>query len=290
MPDRGPSGRVSDRAERSPLPTDPDACPALAADFSGPLDAALASLGLVLTRGQRVGIEAQVRLLLAWNEAINLTAIRRPTAIAVEHVADALTAVPALHAVGIAERPSLLDLCSGAGYPGLPLGLVLAAGRLTLVDSVAKKARFLRVAGSAATAAMSAAGEDVPALDVIADRIEAVARDARHRARYDVVTARAVGPLVELAELGLPLLRRGGRLLAWKRTDEDRADARAGRALEVELAAAGRLVPALGGTIEDVQAIRVPGLEDHRLVVVRAERLTPAAYPRSPTERQRERR
>jgi 16S rRNA (guanine527-N7)-methyltransferase len=281
---------VSDPGLRVTLPTDPELCPALGTDFAAALDAALVSLGLTLTRGQRAGIEAQVRLLLAWNVAINLTAIREPVAIALEHVADALTAVAPARAAGVGERPSVVDCGSGAGYPGLPLGLVLPAGRLTLVDSVGKKARFLQVAGSASVAAMATADEDAPGLEVVADRIETLARDDRHRGRHDVVTARAVGSLAELIELGLPLLRRGGRLIAWKRSDETGAVVDEESALADELAAAERLAPLLGGVVEDVQAVRVPGLEDHRLVVVRSERPTPVAYPRSPTERRRDHR
>ncbi len=208
---------VSMSSARPPLPTDPRDCPALGTDFATALGAALGALALRPGPGLRAAIEAQVRLLLAWNEAINLTAIRTPVAIALEHVADALTALAPLATAGVAGRPGLLDLGSGAGYPGLPLGLALPAGRLTLVDSIGKKARFLQVAGDAALAAMTAAGEPVPELEVVAERAEAMAREGRHRGRHDVVTARAVGPLAELAELALPLLRPGGLLVAWKR-------------------------------------------------------------------------
>jgi 16S rRNA (guanine527-N7)-methyltransferase len=276
------SGSLSDPITRAPLPTDPDDCPPLGDDFTVTLEAALIALDLTLTPGQRAGIEAHVRLLLAWNAAINLTGIRQPGAIALEHVADALTAIALVRAAGIGERPAVLDIGSGAGYPGLPLGLVLPASRLTLVDSVGKKARFLQVAGSAAVGAMTAAGEQPPELEVVADRAEVVARDSRHRGRHDLVTARAVGPLSELAELALPLLRPGGLLMAWKRSSE-------ARTLADEVADAERLLPVLGGTMNAIEAVRVPGLEDHRLVSVRSTRPTPDRYPRSPAERRRDR-
>ncbi len=289
------------RDERAPLPTDPGLCPTIGPDFTLALDAALGSLGIELRPSVRAGIEAHVRLLLAWNVAINLTAIRLPAAIALDHVADALTAMAIVRAMDIGERPALFDLGSGAGYPGLPLGLALPAGRLTLVDSVAKKARFLQVAGAAAVGAVAEAGDPAPQLEVLAERAEVLAHDRRHRGRQDLVTARAVGPLAELVELGLPFLRRGGRLVAWKRaavepsTPPDHGSpgqpAAVGRgSLADELADAERLLPVLGGAIESVGSVRVPGLEDHCLVVVRSDQPTPASFPRSPTERRRDRR
>jgi 16S rRNA (guanine527-N7)-methyltransferase len=93
---------------------------------------------------------------------------------------------------------------------------------------------------------------------------------------------RGVGKLAELAELGLPFLRPGGRMVAWKRSSGD------GR-LAAERADAERVLPWLGGAIDVVEAVRVPGLEDHRLVVLRAVHPTPDDVPRSPAERRRDR-
>ncbi|MET1231839.1 MAG: 16S rRNA (guanine(527)-N(7))-methyltransferase RsmG [Candidatus Limnocylindrales bacterium] len=295
------STRHARTVERAPLPTDPNLCPPIEPDFAVALDAALRSIGIELRPGVRAGIEAHVRLLLAWNAAINLTAIRMPAAIALDHVADALTAISIVRAMGIVKRPALLDLGSGAGYPGLPLALALPARRVTLVDSVAKKARFLQVAGAAAVSVVEHGGEPAPQLEVLAQRAEVLAYDRRHRGRQDLVTARAVGSLTELVELGLPFLRRGGRLVAWKRAGVDQtlpADHSPHRrpgaverpTLADELADAERLLSVLGGVLEGVEAVRVPGLEDHRLVVVRADHPTPTAYPRSPAERRRDRR
>jgi 16S rRNA (guanine527-N7)-methyltransferase len=288
MPEEGPSawvGPPSTRVrpispERPPLPSDPDACPPLDVTYATALDRALATAGLVLDPAARAGIDAHVRLLMAWNAAINLTAIRVPAAVAVEHVADSLSALPLLRAAGAPGRPTLLDLGSGGGYPGLPLGLALPAGRLALVESVVKKARFLEVAGRAAGATMRAAGGEPPAVEVLATRAEALAADVAHRGRWDVVTARAVAALDELVELALPLVTVGGLLVAWKRDAGDGA-------LDAEFAAAGPVLAAVGGKLEAVERVGVPGLEDHRLVVVRAVAPAPARFPRSPAERRR---
>lgn len=289
MPEEGPSawvGPPSTRVrpispERPPLPSDPEACPPLDAAYATALERALATAGLVLDPAARAGIDAHARLLAAWNAAINLTAIRAPAAVAVEHVADSLSALPLLR-VAAPWRPTLLDLGSGGGYPGLPLGLALPAGRLALVESVAKKARFLDVAGRAAAAAMRAAGGEPPAVEALAMRAEALAADAAQRGHWDVVTARAVAVLAELVELALPLVALGGLLVAWK------SDAGDG-ALDAEIAAAGPVLAAAGGRLEAVERVDVPGLEDHRLVVVRAVAPAPARFPRSPAERRRSR-
>jgi len=247
---------------RIELPIDVDACPPLDDAFHRALDAALVGSGMTIGSDVRAGLEAHARLLLAWSAAINLTAIRSPAGVALEHVADALAALPLLRRLGLPARPAVLDLGSGGGYPGLPVGLALPAGRLALVDSIGKKARFLRVAAAAAASAMTARGGHAPQIDVLAVRAEALAGSAEHRARWDVVTARAVGDLRELAELSLPLIRPGGWLVAWKRDGGD------GK-LAVELAAAEAALAVLGGVITGVEPVGVPGLEDHRLVSLR---------------------
>ena len=264
------------------LPTDPSALPDLDAAFHDALDAALERLSLELSPGARAAIEAQVRLLVAWLPAINLSGIRAPDEIAREHVVDSLSGLHLLGRIPTHAAPDgieLLDLGSGAGYPGLPLAVSLPTRRAALVDSVGKKAAFLRVAADAATAAMREAGETPPQVDVHAQRAEELAAERGHRERWTVVVARAVGDLGEVGELGLPLLRRGGSLFAWKRDDGEGS-------LERELAAsADRL--ALVGAPEPplVERVLLPELADHRLVVLRKTSPTPRRYPRHPAER-----
>src|SRR3989304_334267 len=112
VPEEGPSawvGSPSTRVrpispERPPPPSDPDACPPLDATYATALDRALATAGLGLDPGARAGIDAHARLLVAWNAAINLTAIRVPAAVALEHVADSLSALPLLRPAGAPGR------------------------------------------------------------------------------------------------------------------------------------------------------------------------------------------
>jgi 16S rRNA (guanine527-N7)-methyltransferase len=296
--------------ERAPLPVDPEALPALGPEFHAIVAAGCRELGITLTAGQLAAIDAHARLLLAWNAHINLTALRTEEQVARLHVLDSLTAVPLLrgrlawqgerasqgevaaHGAHAAPstprparrsqseppRPSLLDLGSGGGYPGLPLGVALPASRVALVDSVGKKARFLEVAAAASMERLDAGV--IPTLTALRARAEDLARDREHREAWDVVTARAVGSLAELVELGLPLLRVGGSLIAWKRDDGSGSFA-------TELTEAAALTRAAGGSTAQVHAATLSGLAEHRLVEVRKIQPTPGRFPRSPAERRR---
>jgi 16S rRNA (guanine527-N7)-methyltransferase len=271
---------------RSELPTDARLLPPLGDAFESVLDAALADLAESMAPDVRRALEVHARLLLAWNVAINLTAVRTPEGVALEHVADSLAALPLLRRLaGAGQRSaslSLLDLGSGPGYPGLPLALTLPAARAALVDSIGKKQRFLAVAARAAARELEDAGRtppDIPDVAAVRARAEDLAR-SRHRQAWDVIVARAVGSLAEVAELALPLLRVGGHLVAWKRED---GTSRLGR----ELAAARDVVEAAGGDGAAVEPVGVRGLEDHRLVIVGKARTTPARFPRAPAERRR---
>jgi hypothetical protein len=117
--------------EREPLPTRVSGLPGLPSEYAATLDAGLVTLDVNLASGARRAIDDHVRLMLAWTGAINLTAIRDPVAVAREHVLDSLSALELLRIRRIDE---LLDLGSGAGYPGLPLALALPARRALLVN------------------------------------------------------------------------------------------------------------------------------------------------------------
>jgi 16S rRNA (guanine527-N7)-methyltransferase len=255
-----PPTRVSGPAA---LPTDADLLPSLHEAYGRALDAGLRGSGITLHAEARTAIERHVRLLLAWNAAINLTGIVEPGAIATGHVLDSLSALPLLPGGSL----DLLDIGSGGGFPGLPLAAARPDVRATLVESVVKKARFLEVASAGA----GLAGR----VSVRAVRAE----DLAGTGAWDVVAARAVGPLADLVELAMPLLRIGGRLIAWK-----------GASIEAELPAARRAAIALGAAPPTVHRAAVgdaPDLGGHVLVVVTKRRATPTGYPRDPARRQR---
>lgn len=272
-------------ASRQPLPTCVNGLPELPAAFVATIragivgipaaDAALpaGTAGPALA-GQDVSpalpgaalaaFETHTRLLLAWNSAINLTAVRHPEDIAREHVLDSLTALPVLRRAGVYE---FVDLGSGAGFPGIPLAAALPARRALLVESIFKKARFLEAVLGAV---------ELPGVRVAAARAESLAADPHHRGRWQAVVARAVADLAEIEELALPLLRPGGLLVAWKRPP-----------LDEELARAERALRQLHGRVAAVEAVTVAGLEDHVLAVVEKTGETPREFPRDPAARRR---
>jgi 16S rRNA (guanine527-N7)-methyltransferase len=226
------------------------------------------------------GMDAHARLLAAWGQAINLTAIREPTAVVTLHVLDSLAAIGPIRARR-GSVASMVDIGSGGGYPGIPVGLLLGVQRLSLVESVGRKARFLEVA---AAAVLSALGAGTPLdIEVLPVRAEALARDA-HRGSWDIATIRAVGSLAECAELGLPLLRTGGLLVCWKRDPIDR-DGVERPTVRSEIAAARGIIADLGGGAPEAVPAGVPGAPGHRLVLVSKDRATPTTYPRTPAVR-----
>ena len=266
--DRGAPGRPADDL-RAPLPTRVFDTPELPDAARASLRAGLAAMGLASLPTEAVdALEGHLRLLLAWTAAVNLTSIRDPEVAVRDHILDSLAAVRALRARRV---DGLLDLGTGGGYPGLPLAIALPARRAALVDSVATKTAFV----AAAIDALGLADR----VTAVTARAEDLAADRTHRGRWPAVVARAVADLADLAEVGLPLVRVGGCLVAWKRDP-----------LDAELEAAGPMIAALGGGRVTVLPTGVPGRDDGRLVVIAKARVTPVRYPRDPAVRARERR
>ena len=250
--------------EREPLPTHVRDTPPLPPEYNATLRRGLADLDLDLEEAARAAIDRHVRLLLAWTEAINLTAIRDPAAVARNHVVDSLAAVDLLRRRRIGR---LLDLGSGGGFPGVPLAAALPSLEVTLLDPVAKKTRFLATVAEETRLA--------PSLLVLTSRAESLARGTG-RGRWPAVAARAVGSLADLIELAFPLLAANGALIAWKRGD-----------IQGELDTSRRAIDALGGGTLDVHDVHVNGLVGHRLVVATRTGAVPAAFPRDPGVRRR---
>lgn len=219
-----------------------------------------AAFGIPLSPAQLAQFAAYEALLLEWNERISLTSIRQPRAIRIRHFLDSLTCATA---TGPLDDQALIDVGSGAGFPGLPLKILYPRLRLTLVDSVAKKARFLEVV---------AADLGFNDVTVIADRVETLGREPAMREQYDWAVGRAVAEMRVLAEYLLPFCRVGGRLLAQK-----------GESAAAEVAAAARALAELGGGAATLTTVQLPETEEtHTLVVVDKIRPTPDRYPRRP--------
>ncbi|MGI6345426.1 MAG: 16S rRNA (guanine(527)-N(7))-methyltransferase RsmG [Bacillota bacterium] len=198
------------------------------------------------------------RLLQEWNRKINLTTVIETAAVYENHFLDSLS-------VGLAgdlsRRQRLIDVGSGAGFPGLALAIAYPRLEVTLLESVAKKARFLQVAAESLGLSER--------VTVICARAEEAARQGSQRERYDWVVSRGVARLDILAEYCLPFLKIGGCFVAQKGPKAES---------EVDLAAAA--IGTLGGQLEQVRHWELPGGAQRTLVVVRKVQATPSGYPR----------
>jgi 16S rRNA (guanine527-N7)-methyltransferase len=217
-------------------------------------------LHLTLTPAQLAAFQAYADELRAWNEKFNLTAITDLEGIQVKHFLDSLSVLKA--APSLAGR-RVVDVGTGAGFPGLPLRIVCPDLRLTLVEATGKKVTFCQ----AVVDRLQLAG-----VTVVKARAEEIGRDPAHREQYDWALARAVAEMPVLAEYLLPLVRRGGHILAQK-----------GETGPAEAQAAEGAARRLGGQLKQVLPVELPGIVETRYLVVFAKvAATPPAYPRRP--------
>lgn len=214
--------------------------------------------GTPLSDEQLAQFTRYYELLVEWNEHVNLTAITDPEGVAVKHVIDSISACAA---APFSDGTTVLDIGTGAGFPGLPLKLFVPAIRLTLMDSLNKRIRFLQ----AVTDALHLDG-----VTCVHARAEEAARDQAYREQFDIVCARAVARLPVLAEYAMPFVRLGGHFLALK-----------GKAFAEEAAEAKHAVKVLGGRGIDIREVHLPGLSDKRAVLCIEKAMpTPKPYPR----------
>ena len=216
------------------------------------LAAGLPALGLTLTDGQLDRLCQFGQLLLEQNQVMNLTAITEPRAVAELHFLDSL----ALLQWEDLRGKALIDVGCGAGFPGTPLAIAVPELKLTLLDSLQKRIRWLETV--------------LPQVGVDATCVAARAEEyvAQHREQYDVAVSRAVARLNLLSELCLPYVKVGGKFLALK-----------GAMTQEEANEARKAIETLGGRITGIWEYPV-GDAVHRIVAVEKVRPTPKAYPR----------
>jgi 16S rRNA (guanine527-N7)-methyltransferase len=215
-------------------------------------------LGLSLSARQVEAFAFYLDELLRRNAQQNLTAVVDPLGIAVKHFLDSLTLVPLL---GPFATGRMVDVGTGAGFPGLPVRILCAGLRLVLVEATGKKAEFCR-------SVVEELG--LKGVDVLHARAEEIGCDPQHRQTYDVATARAVASLPVLLEYLLPLVRIGGRVLAQKGGNAPAEAHQSERALEL-----------LGGRLRQLHVVELPGVAELRYIVeVEKTAATPEAYPR----------
>ena len=196
--------------------------------------------------------------LMLWNEQFNLTAIRDVEQIRNKHFLDSLTCSLAFGE----ERPkSMIDIGTGAGFPGIPLKILYPSMQLTLVESVGKKTKFCQHIINLL---------NLKNVSIIQERAEVIGQDPKHREKYDWAVARAVANLPILVEFLLPLARFGGGVIAQK-----------GESGPIETQKANTAIHILGGTLRQLLPVFIPGVvEDRYLVIIDKIARTPKIYPR----------
>jgi 16S rRNA (guanine527-N7)-methyltransferase len=214
-----------------------------------------------LTPRQEAQVVAYRDLLLEWNQRFNLTAITDPDLVERRLFADAWRMLPAIDAVTYGQPARLIDVGSGAGFPGLALKIARPALDVTLLEATAKKVTFLRHV-------VETLG--LEGVEAIHDRAEEFGHDPGRRERYDLATARAVASLPALIELCTPFLKIGGHALFPKSEQ-----------LDQELQEGKKAAQMLG--VRMLSADLVPAIEGEqvtRLVIAAKIRRTPPQYPR----------
>lgn len=221
---------------------------------------AQALFSISLTPRQVAALLTYERELMEWNRRFNLTALRDEQSVRTKHYLDSFSCVLAWKG----SPPSrLIDVGTGAGFPGIPLKILYPGMCLTLVESVGKKALFCQHI-------VSVLG--LERVDVIQARAEEVGQNPLHRENYDWAVARAVAKLDVLSEYLLPLVKVGGMMLAQK-----------GESGPAEAQAAEVSMRMLGGRLKNIIQVNLPGVVDDRfLVLVEKHAATPPRYPRKP--------
>lgn len=214
--------------------------------------------GISLSPRQVKAFQVFENELISWNEKFNLTAIREPEGIRTKHFLDSLTV---FSEIGQPFIGRIIDVGTGAGFPGIALKIVAPEARLTLVESVGKKAEFCR---------HMVALLGLQNVEVLTNRAEEIGTIAGHREAYDWAVARAVASMPVLAEYLLPLVKVGGAVLAQK-----------GESAHAEVQNAEKAIRILGGKLRRVTRVALPGVADERyLVVIDKQAATPPQYPR----------
>lgn len=227
--------------------------------FRAELASAAAEAGLMLRQDQLERMSRFQQLVLDWNQRINLTRIVDDREMAVKHFVDSLMLV---RYIPMSRTTRIVDVGSGAGFPGIPLKLWDDSLSLTLVESTRKKADFLRIACK----------ELQIEVNVVNERAEEVGVDPQHRESYDLAVARAVADFPALCELCLPLVRVGGWFAAMKGPDAS-----------AEIDTGRRALNLLGGRLSELHTYELPHeMGSRTLVLVAKASPTPSAYPRRP--------
>lgn len=215
-------------------------------------------IGIVLEEEQIEQFYQYEKLLLIWNEKINLTAITKPEEIILKHFIDSITI-----AKYIGANKTLVDVGTGAGFPGIPLKIIRKDIQITLLDSLNKRVQFLNEIIKQL---------ELKEVETIHGRVEEFGKNKKYREKFDYATSRAVANLTTLSEYLLPLVKIEGKCICMK-----------GSTVKEEIDQSQKAIAILGGKIEEIEAFQLPESDiDRHIVLLRKIKQTPAKYPRKP--------
>jgi len=224
------------------------------------------ALGIELAEDQIEKFFLFLNELSEWNRKFNLTAINDPEEILVKHFIDSLSCLLGVPSKIHRNIRKVIDIGSGAGFPGLPLKIYNPGLNITLLEATGKKVEFLRH--------LSGKLGFETGLEVICGRAEEYGRNWEYREKYDLALSRAVSKLAILAEYCLPFIRIGGIFISQK-----------GREIERELGNSRKAIEVLGGRVKETIPYKLPlreGELERNLVVIDKVKSTPENYPRKP--------
>lgn len=215
-------------------------------------------IGIVLQMKQVEQLEQYMELLLEWNQKINLTAITKPEEIILKHFIDSLTI-----AKYVDPNTNLVDIGTGAGFPGIPLKIVREDVEITLVDSLNKRIHFLQEIIEKL---------DLKKIEAVHFRAEEFGKQKQYRESFDYATSRAVANLSTLSEYLLPLVKIKGKTINMK-----------GPEIKDEIEQSQKAISILGGKIETIDNFRLPQSDMERnIIIISKQKQTPNKYPRKP--------
>lgn len=197
-----------------------------------------------------------MNLLLEWNEKINLTAITQPEEVKLKHFVDSLTVLKYIN-----DDDKVIDIGTGAGFPGIPLKIMKENTKITLLDSLNKRINFLNIVIETL---------NLRNIQAIHGRAEEIARNKLYREKYDVAVSRAVANLSTLTEYMLPFVKVGGKCICMK-----------GANVNEEIEKAKNAIKELGGEIERVDNFYLSDNDNERnIIIIRKVKETSSKYPR----------
>lgn len=197
-----------------------------------------------------------MKLLIEWNEKINLTAITEPDEIILKHFIDSITILKE-----IKNDARIVDVGTGAGFPGIPLSIMNPTLKITLVDSLNKRLIFLQEVVKKLK---------LENIEIVHARAEELGQNKKYRESFDVATSRAVANLSTLSEYLIPLIKINGKVISMKAGDT-----------QDEIDGAKKAIKVLGGKIEKVDEFNLPQTDIRRtIILIKKEEKTPNKYPR----------